>query len=370
MRFPDIDKMTTRIRYTWKGIKDSPQFRHVLASVAAIAAGLVVCFAILLLTHPSGAFLAFWRIITGGRTGGSAGRGNALCLAAPIILTGLSVGFAKRVGQFNVGTPGQFLFGAFSALYIGAQCTFIPVSIRWAVALLGAFLAGALWGLIPGVLKAVKKTDIFITAMLMNFIAVFGVDWLIGAAFSNPTVQSGIVLPSMGLNKLFEGSCANIGIIIAVLCALIIYILFKRTVFGFEMNVVGQNYETALNIGINTKKTMIVSMFISGALSGLGGGILYLSGTGLTLAVSETLAFEGLVGIAAAAIALFNPLGILFVGLYFGCIQQGSTYIAELGYSSNIIGIITSVMFYFSAFSTVIGNIVLKSGASKKRGVK
>ncbi len=274
MRYWNFDRAATRIRYKWEGFKSSNRLRNILASASAVAAGLIVCLIILIATHPSAAFQAFGRILTGGRTGGAAGRGNVLYLAAPVILTGLSVGFAKRAGQFNAGTPGQFIAGAFAAVYIAAQAYFIPLSVRWIAALFAAALAGALWGLIPGLLKAFRKTDIFITTMLMNFVALYGVNWLITSALGDQTAARDVVIPSLGLNRLFEGSFANGGVFIAVLCALVAAVVIKRTVFGFEMHITGENSEAALNIGINTKRIVTVSMLVSGALSGLGGGVL------------------------------------------------------------------------------------------------
>jgi simple sugar transport system permease protein len=366
----DIEKMITRMRYKWEGFKSSRQLRNVLKSIFVIAAGLAVCLVILIATHPGAAFQAFEKVITGGRTGGAAGRGNVLYLTAPIVLTGLSVVFAKRAGQFNAGTPGQFILGAFASVYIAAHWTFIPATIRWAAALLGALLAGAIWGIIPGLLKAFRKTDIFITTMLMNFVALFASDWLIEKTLGDQTAAQGVVIPALGLNKLFEGSYANAGILIAVLCALAAAVVIKRTVFGFEMDIAGKNSEAAINTGIDVKRTVIIAMLVSGALSGLAGGILYLSGAGLQLASSDMLAYEGLVGIVAAAVAMFDPVGVLFVGLCFGYFQQGSSYIAELGYSPYISGIAVSVMFYFSAFMPVMKKIRLKIFRKEKRGVK
>jgi ABC-type uncharacterized transport system permease subunit len=154
MRYWNFDKAATRIRYKWEGFKSSNRLRNILASAAAVAAGLIVCLIILIATHPSAAFQAFGRILTGGRTGGAAGRGNVLYLAAPVILTGLSVGFAKRAGQFNAGTPGQFIAGACAAVYVAAQAHFIPLPVR-------CFICGGAGrravGLDPGAFESLPK---------------------------------------------------------------------------------------------------------------------------------------------------------------------------------------------------------------------
>ena len=125
-------------------------FKSVSASIIVILVGLVIGFGILLISNPSQAVDGFIIILKGGFNGGLRGVGNMLHNAMPIILTGLSVGFAFKTGLFNIGASGQFILGAFAAIYIGVKWTFIPGGLLWIVALLGAALAGALWGAIAG----------------------------------------------------------------------------------------------------------------------------------------------------------------------------------------------------------------------------
>ena len=125
----------------------------VLSSVFAIVIGLLVGLVILVICNPAQALPGFVTILTGALTHGLKGVGQVFYYATPIILTGLSVGFAFKTGLFNIGTPGQFIVGAFAAVYVGIMWDGLG-SVHWAVALLAAVLGGALWGLVPGLLKA------------------------------------------------------------------------------------------------------------------------------------------------------------------------------------------------------------------------
>lgn len=150
----------------------------VLSSVFAIVIGLLVGFVILLICNPSQALPGFVTILTGAFTHGLKGVGQVFYYATPIILTGLSVGFAFKTGLFNIGTPGQFIVGAFAAVYVGIMWTGLG-RIQWAVALLAAILGGALWGMVPGFLKACFNVNEVIASIMMNYIGMYMVNWIV-----------------------------------------------------------------------------------------------------------------------------------------------------------------------------------------------
>ena len=130
-------------------------FTSFLSSLIAIAAGLLVGLIILFISNSKDAIPAFITILKGGFEDGASGIGQVIYFAIPIIMTGLSVGFAFKTGLFNIGASGQFTCGAFVAIYIGIKWTFVPHEIHWLVALIGAMVAGAIWGSGPGLLKAI-----------------------------------------------------------------------------------------------------------------------------------------------------------------------------------------------------------------------
>lgn len=145
-------------------------FVNFSSSILAIVCGLLFGLIILLISNPSQAFGGFMMIIQGGFTDGMQGFGQVLYMATPLIMTGLSVGFAFKTGLFNIGASGQFTAGAFAAVYVGVKFTFLPPGVHCLAALLAAILAGALWGMVPGLLKAFFNVNEVISSIMMNYI--------------------------------------------------------------------------------------------------------------------------------------------------------------------------------------------------------
>ena len=151
----------------------------------------------LLASNPSQAYGGFMMILQGGFTDGIQGIGQMLYYATPIIMTGLSVGFAFQTGLFNIGAPGQFTVGAYVAILIGVKCTFLPAGLHCFVAIAGAALAGALWGMVPGLLKAFRNVNEVIASIMMNYIGMYMVNMLI-----QRTIYDQVKNQSMQLHRL------------------------------------------------------------------------------------------------------------------------------------------------------------------------
>ena len=294
-----------------KSIFKGEGFVNFSSSILAIICGLLFGFIILLASNPSQAVNGFMMIIKGGFTDGMKGVGDVLYYATPIIMTGLSVGFAFKTGLFNIGASGQFTAGAFAAVYVGIKWTFLPASIHWLVALLAAILVGALVGSIPGILKAFFNVNEVISAIMMNYIGMYIVNLLVRNYIYDPlknqsvAVAQSAILPKAGLDKIFVGASLNIGIFIAVLCVILIYVILNKTTFGYELKACGLNPHASKYAGINEKRNIVLSMVISGALAGLGGALLYLAGSGKYLQVLDIIAPEGFSGIS---VALLGPV--------------------------------------------------------------
>ena len=294
--------------------------------------------------------------------------GQVLYAATPIILTGLSVGFANKTGLFNIGASGQFIVGAYVAVLMGVKCTFIPGPLLWLACLLGAMLAGAVWGLVPGFLKAVCNVNEVIACIMMNYIGMYGVNFLIQlTVFDSLKNQSLPVAenanaPKLGMDLIFRSgataSSANAGIFIAVLAGVVIYYLIEKTKFGYELKACGYNRDAARYAGINETRSIVLSMVIAGALSGLGGACLYLAGAGKGIEVLDTLAAEGFNGIPVALLGLNNPIGIIFSGLFVAYLNQGGFNMQVYGFAPQVIDIIISVVIYFAAFSLLLRGFV------------
>ena len=289
-----------------------------ISSCMAIAIGLLFGLVIILFTNPANAFDGFLNMLFGPLKMGMMGIGRVLFYAIPIIMTGLSVGFAFKTGLFNIGTPGQFITGAFAAVYVGVHWTFLPAEIHWIVALLAAFIVGGLWAIVPGIMKAYLNVNEVISSIMMNYIGMYLVNFLVKATVFDELrsqslgVASSAEIPRLGLDQLFRGSTLNAGILIALGMVIIIYIILNKTKFGYEMKACGFNADAARYAGINEKKNIVLAMVIAGALAGIGGGLVYLSGSGKFISIVEVLAPEGFNGIPVALLGLSNPIGIFF----------------------------------------------------------
>ncbi|MDP4128080.1 MAG: ABC transporter permease [Bacillota bacterium] len=341
-------------------------FNKAAASVIAILIGLLVGFLVLLISNPSEAGAGFAIILSGGFSTGAKGMGQVLYFATPLILTGLSVGFAFKTGLFNIGAPGQFIMGAFTAVYIGVTWTFLSAPLHWIVALVAATAVGGLWALIPGILKAYLNVHEVISTIMMNYIGMYVANYLTKSTIydlkkaQSLNIMDSAVLPKGGLDSIFYNdlghvkdlSTVNSGIWIAIIVAILIYFIINKTTFGYELKACGFNQNASKYAGINAKRSIVLSMVIAGMLAGLGGGLLYLSGaSGRHLKVVDVLAMEGFNGIPVALLGLSNPISIIFSAFFISYITQGGNYLQTLDFAPEVIDIITACIIYFSAFA-------------------
>ena len=345
-----------------------------LSSLIAIVVGLVFGFIILLISNPDQAVKGLGVILMGGFNGGAKGVGQMLYYATPLILTGLSVGFAFKTGLFNIGASGQLITGAFAAIWTAVNMKWLPGPLHWIVPILAAIIVGGLWAMIPGLFKAFLGVNEVISCIMMNYIGMYGVNFLIKNSniydqLKNQTVSvpATAALPAGGLDKVFyeqmgrllRPSSVNIGIYIAIAAAIIIYILLNKTTFGYELKACGFNRNASKYAGINEKRSILMSMVIAGMLSGLAGAVMYLAkADGLHIDVVEVLAPQGFNGIPVALLGLSNPIGIIFSGIFIAHLEQGGYYLQKLNYMPEIIDIIIGAIIYFSAFSLIFKNAI------------
>lgn len=331
-----------------------------VSALAAVVMGLIVGFIVLLVASPSNALSGFGMIVTGGLSD-MKNFGQVLYYATPIIMTGLSVAFANKTGLFNIGGAGQYMVGAFVAVYIGVKWTFLPAGLHCLVAVLGAALAGALWGAVPGLMKAYCNVNEVISCIMMNYIGLNLVNLLVRQTIFNSAYNQSYQpadsaeLPKLGFDKIFVAgatpSSVNAGIVIAILIGMVMYVVINRTKFGYELKACGLNREAARYAGINEKRSIVLSMVIAGALAGIGGALYYLSGAGTGIAITEELAAEGFNGIPVALLGMSNPIGSIFAGIFISYLKVGGQAMQSLGLAPQIIDIITSVIIYFAAFA-------------------
>ena len=217
--------------------------------------------------------------------------GNMLFRATPLILTGVSVAVAFKTGLFNIGAPGQYLAGTTASLFLALSIpsSSVPAWLIWFIAFLGGVLAGALWGAIPGLLKATLNINEVIACIMTNWIAASLVTWLFDISnlknmvegnktgYVYKTTYNGVATSKMGLDKLFPGSQVNGGIIIAIIMAILVYIMLEKTTFGYELKACGANRHAARYAGIHDRRNIVCSMAIAGAMAGAAGALFALN---------------------------------------------------------------------------------------------
>lgn len=313
--------------------------------------------------------------------------------STPLILTGLSVAFAFKTGLFNIGAEGQYIIGTIVAVLTGLFLNLPPV-IHFFVVIIVASLASGILGSLIGYLKAKFEINEVITSIMFNWIAFYlnnymiSLPWLrkAGADSSYPIKETAwnIILNSYKtsesgresiqnshpiISEVLLKTDLNYGILIAILVAFLVLILLKYTTKGFEFRAVGSNKYTSEFIGINIKKNIILSMFISGVIAGLAGA-LQITGTmphriGL-LSAQEGYGFDG---ISVALIACLSPIGCIFSGLFLGALKYGGGAIqAQIGAPSEIINIVIGVIMFITAMSSIFRT--LSGYISKKHKIK
>lgn len=307
--------------------------------------------------------------------------GNMLFRAMPLIMTGLSVAVANKTGLFNIGAPGQYLMGTMVSLMVALAIpsSVVPAGIIWILAFLSGCLAGAVWGAIPGVLKAFLNINEVLACIMTNWLAANVVTWVFDVTnFKNvventksgyiyKTAYNGVQTPKLLLDKLFPGSQVNGGILIAILVAVAMYILINKTTLGYELKACGSNRHAARYAGINDKRNIVLSMAIAGALSAGGAALYWLSGnTEFYWSTYQSLPAAGFNGIPVALLAVNNPIAVVFTGIFMAMLDiVGVQLTGYTAYNEYITDVIISVIVYLSAFSLLIRTML-----NGKKGTK
>ena len=377
--------MNQRLSQLWQ--RDAT--KTVLASLASILIGMAVGGVIIFIvgmTNPSlgpasvweGIRLAFLGLFSTGRdaAGGltfgfnPVNMGDMLFRATPLILTGLSVAVAFKTGLFNIGAPGQYLMGTAVTLMLalGIPSETVPTALIWVIAFLGGTLAGALWGCIPGLVKAFLNINEVLACIMTNWIAANLVTWMFdGSDFRNlventksgyiyKTSYNGVETAKLGLDQIFPNSQVNGGIVVAIVIAILVWVLMSKTTLGYQLKACGANRHAARYAGIADKRNIVLSMAIAGGLSGAGAALYYLSGnTEFFWSTYQTLPAIGFNGIPVALLAASNPIGVVFTGCFMSMLDIVGQQITNLtAYNEYIADIIIAVIVYLSAFSLVI----------------
>ena len=334
-------------------------FQTLLSSLLCIILGLFVGYLALLIIEPSGAWDAITAVIKNFFGRASAGArmkyfGHTLVKTAPLLLCALSVLFAYKVGLFNIGVAGQYVLGAAAALW----CALMG-NMPWYVCLIAAIAAAALSGAVCGVLRAYLNVNVVISGIMLNWISLYATNLLLKPGM-DPTGKDTFrlvkehkasILPTLGLDKLFNNNkYVTIAIPIAIIVAIIIWILLDKTKLGYELKATGNNLNAAKYCGMKENRNIILTMAIAGGLAGMGAALFYLSDFEQWNVNTSSVPLMGFNGIAAAFLGGLNPIGAIFSSFFIQHITLGGAYVDLNHYCAQIADFISAIIIYLCGF--------------------
>ncbi|MBD2447374.1 ABC transporter permease [Nostoc sp. FACHB-152] len=253
------------------------------------------------------------------------GFGNTLTKMTPLLFTSLGVLVALKAGQFNIGGEGQIYLGALGSTLIGLYVQGLPAIIHIPLALLAGFIFGAVWGWIPGYLKAVRGVNEVITTLLLNYIAINLISYLVQNPLKAPTAPSPyspLIAKSAQLPIILPGSLAHAGIILALITAAILWILLVRSPLGYQITAVGFNPIAARYARMSVERTIMFVMALAGGLAGLAGATEVM---GLKYRLFEQISpGYGFDAIAIAFLSRGNIGGVVLTSLFFAALRSGA----------------------------------------------
>lgn len=352
---------------------------RILIPLIAIVMGFIIGIIIMILSgiNPSKLFISLVRSVfgisidkigTGKTVFNPRYIGEYFVYCMPIILTGLSVAFAFRTGLFNIGAEGQLMVGSFAAVFIGIMFKGPSILILFLM-IVGGALAGAVWGFVPGYLKARFNVHEVVVTIMMNYTALYLTNYYykqLPGSTNSKTVElaEGLTLKSEFLSSITNNSRLNWGFILVIIAIVTFWFIIEKTTFGYELKAVGQNSHAALYAGMKVKRNAALSMMIAGAYAGLGGVIIAIGtfGYGRVLPSAEGYGFDG---IAVALVGGLSGLGSLFGGLLFGSLKAAQPIMQSSGIPRDIAIIISSMIVLFVAMQNGIKIVLKRIGGAK-----
>ena len=363
-----------------KNILKNPGVQSLLTSLLCILLGLFIGYLVLLLINPTGAWGAITNVMKNFLTYSSAKAqlkylGNTLVRTAPLLMCSLSVLFVYKVGLFNIGAAGQYVAGACACLYAA-----LYLHWHWLPCMLLAIAAGALLGVISGLLKSSFNVSEVISGIMLNWIALYITNMLltnVKEATSPYTYQlkaegPQAILPQISLSKLLSGNqYVTIAIPIAIVCAVVIWVVLSKTLFGYELKATGNNPNAAKYCGMAEKRNIILTLAIGGALAGLGASLLYQTGYEQWQCTYSSVPSMGFNGIAAAFLGGLSPIGSIFASFFIQHITAGGAYVDKSLYCSHISDLISAIIIYLCSFvlffKTVLSSWIARHEEKKAR---
>ncbi len=286
--------------------------------------------------------------------------------SVPYIVAGLSVAFSFKTGVFNIGAEGQFVVGSMAAACVGILAGNLPKPILIPLCFLAAMAAGAVWGIIVGVLKTKWGINEVLSMIMFNWIAFYLSNFIAGIpvikntgtaeATKNISDNASLLFSKEFIKSMGLAPTANWGFLVAILVTLIVWFVIEKTTLGYELKAVGSNKFAAEYGGINVNRSILTALAISGALAGLAGA-LQLMGMGKRISIFSSQEGFGFAGIVVALIGCSNPFGVLVAGMFYGALMYGGSKLNLEGVPTQLISVIVGTVVFFIAISVIFENL-------------
>lgn len=342
-----------------KSLLRNDGIQTILGSLLCVVIGLIIGYIVLLIINPAGAFDAIVAILKNfanysNQVASMKYFGSTLVKTSALLMCSLSVLFAWKVGLFNIGAAGQYVVGAGASIYLA-----LKFNMPWIVCLIAAILFAAALGAISGLLKSYFNVNEVISCIMLNWISLYCVNMLLGKVKEETSpytmnikkVNESALLPNAGLNKLFSNNeYVTIGLVIAIVIAILLWILLEKTKLGYELKATGNNKNAAKYCGMKEKKNIILTMAIAGGLAGCGAAIFYLTGVEQWMVQQSSVPTMGFNGIAAAFLGGVNPIGAIFSSYFIQHITSGGSYVDKMVYCPQISDLISAFIIYLCGF--------------------
>lgn len=286
--------------------------------------------------------------------------GTVLNKAIPLIFTGLALSMVFQAGIFSMGAEGQLYVGALAGAIVATYVSFIPYWLHIPLVLLSAMVGGALFALIPAILKAYIRVNEIVSTLMLNFIAILSVSFLINNLFRDPSSGGKARMPyiqqSAKLDRIIDALPTHSGLLFAILACTIVFVLLYKTRIGYELRIVGKNPYFAEYGGINNKTVILFSMLSSGALAGVA-GIIEILGIHGTMR-SNFSAGLGWDGIIIALLARNHPIGVVAASFFYAYIQVGAQLMQSNSDVSRELAVIIQVLLVLLVSAQAIFNFI------------
>jgi len=343
-------------------------FRAAIIPLIAVLLAAVIGAIILAASDASPA--EAYQALLKGAFGNSRATARTLEKATPLIFSGLAVAFAFKAGLFNIGAQGQLLFGALTSAVIGFSIQGLPAVVHIPLALVGGGIAGALYGAIPGLLKAYTGAHEVIVTIMLNYVAIQMTDYLTDVPFKDPPpniiTRTPLIADSARIPSIEALDFLPLGFVLAVIIAALVWWLLEKTTLGYEIKTVGRNPNAAHYAGIRVARMLVLTMALSGLIAGIGGavetqGVIGRDQPGFNVGL-------GFDGITIALLGKTHPFGVIPAALLVGAMRAGSSQMQfDAGVATEIIDVILAVILFFVTADIIIRKVIrLRAGKEEQ----